>query len=312
LSAPKRTGPSAVTKLAVPAARSAWRRYPRELVGSVSDAWAGRSLFAPASAGGGEAARGLAGTDLGVVWLGHAGALVRLGDSLVLLDPVLSARIGPRVGGRTLGLGRLSAAPLHPSHLPEIDAVVLSHAHFDHLDVPTLEAIASPRTAVITARGTRGLIPAGFGRVVEVDWGKRERVEGLEFEAIRPEHWGARTALDRERGFNAYLIRSLGGRGRRVFFGGDTAATEAFRGVEADVAVLGIGGYDPWEHAHATPEQAWGMFAGMRAERVLPVHHSTFRMSDEPVGEPLERLMGAAGRECERVIVAPAGGGWAA
>lgn len=310
MSAAKRTGPGAVTKLAVPAARSAWRRYPRELVGSVSDVLTARARFAPASARGAGVAGLLGGTDLGVVWLGHAGALVRLGDSVLLLDPVLSARIGPRVGGRTLGLGRLAAAPLHPSELPEIDAVVLSHAHFDHLDVPTLEAVASARTAVVTARGTRRLIPAGFARVVEVDWGERARVGGLEFEAIRPEHWGARTALDRERGFNAYLIRSLAGRGRRLFFGGDTAATSAFRGVEADVALLGIGGYNPWEHAHATPEQAWAMFAAMRAERVLPVHHSTFRMSDEAVGEPLERFMSAAGREAGRVIVAEAGGGW--
>lgn len=298
--------------LAVPAVRSAWRRYPRELARSVGEAWSGRPRFARASDGTLEVVRGLERTDLGVVWLGHAGVLARVGDAMVLLDPVLSGRIGPRFGGRTLGLGRLSPAPLHPSELPAVDVVALSHAHFDHLDVPTLEAIASPKTTVVTARGTAGLVPRGFGRVIEVDWGESVRVGGLEFRAVRPEHWGARTAVDRARGFNAYLIRSLGERGRRVFFGGDTAATESFRGLEADVAVLGIGGYRPWEHAHATPEQAWAMFQGMRAERVLPVHHSTFRLSDEPMEEPLERFMSAAGRESRRVIVPEAGRGWVA
>lgn len=298
--------------LAVPAARSAWNRYPRELAGSVSDAWSSRPRFAPASEGTLEAVRGLEWTDLGVVWLGHAGVLAKVGEAVVLLDPVLSGRIGPRVGGRTLGLGRLSPAPLHPSQLPAVDVVVLSHAHFDHLDVPTLEAIASPTTTVVTARGTRRLVPRGFARVVEMDWGESTRLDGLELRAIRPEHWGARTALDRARGFNAYLIRARSGRGRRLFFGGDTAATEAFRGLEADIAVLGIGGYRPWEHAHATPEQAWAMFRSMRAERVLPVHHSTFRLSDEPVHEPLERFMSAAGAEWRRVIEPSPGRGWVA
>jgi L-ascorbate metabolism protein UlaG (beta-lactamase superfamily) len=298
--------------LVMPAARSAWRRYPRELARSVSEAWHGRPRFAHAPRAGLEAIHNLKTTDLGVVWLGHAGVLARLGDSIVLFDPVLSGRIGPRLGGRTVGLGRLTPAPLHPAQLPPVDVVLLSHAHFDHFDVPTLEAIASPRTTVVTARGTRGLVPAGFGRVVEVDWGQSVRLDGLELSAIRPEHWGARTALDRARGFNAYLVRSLSGRGRALFFGGDTAATEAFRGLRADVAVLGIGGYRPWEHAHATPEQAWRMFAGMRAERVLPVHHSTFRLSDEPTHEPLERFMSAAGREWCRVIDPVPGRGWVA
>jgi L-ascorbate metabolism protein UlaG (beta-lactamase superfamily) len=248
--------------------------------------------------------------DLGAVWLGHASVLARVGETRVLLDPVLSGRIGPRLAGRTVGLGRLSPAPLSPAQVPEAGLVLLSHAHFDHLDVPTLAALRSPGAVVVTARGTSALVPAGFAGIIELGWGESVRVGGVEVTALRPRHWGARTALDRARGFNAYLVRSLGGRGRSLFFGGDTAATDAFKGVHADLAVMGVGGYRPWEHAHATPEQAWAMFRAMRAERLLPVHHSTFRLSDEPAGEPMERLLRAAEREEDRVIVATPGAVW--
>lgn len=290
--------------------RSASRRYPAELARSVLDALGGANGFTDGPAERAAALAALDRADLGAAWLGHASVLAKVGDTRVLLDPVLSGRIGPRLAGRTVGLGRLSPAPLSPAQVPEVGLVLLSHAHFDHLDVPTLAALNSPGAVVVTARGTSSLVPGRFARVLELGWGESVRVGGVEVTALRPEHWGARTALDRARGFNAYLVRSLGERGRSLFFGGDTAATDAFRGVHADLAVMGVGGYRPWEHAHATPEQVWGMFRGMRADRLLPVHHSTFRLSDEPAGEPMERLLRVAGRDEGRVIVPDPGAVW--
>jgi L-ascorbate metabolism protein UlaG (beta-lactamase superfamily) len=121
-------------------------------------------------------------------------------------------------------------------------------------------------------------------------------------------HWGARTFYDKYRGFNAYLLEA--GK-RRVLYGGDTAYHEGFREIgRVDLAVLGIGAYDPYIAAHANPEQAWAMADHCRADHVLPMHHSTFKLSYEPVHEPIERLLAAAGQLADRVIATQIGASW--
>ncbi len=103
----------------------------------------------------------------------------------------------------------------------------------------------------------------------------------------------------------------LAPRGDVLLFGGDTAYHEGFREVgPVDLAILGIGAYDPYVQAHATPEQAWAMADHARADRVLPMHHSTFRLGLEPLAEPMERLLAAAGRHADRVVVGEIGGMW--
>lgn len=296
---PPRSRAADFLRRTVSGAKSASRRYPQELWRSLREA--------PAWGCADEVTRAaldrLGRARFGAAWLGHATVLVRLGDDLVLADPVLSDRIGPRIGGRSIGLGRLAPAPVGPADLEPPTVILLSHAHFDHLDRPTLQALASPAVRVVTAPGTRGLIPRGFGQVDELPPGDSLTIGALRFTAIRPNHWGARTALDTDRGYNSYLIESLSGRPRRVLFGGDTAMTNAFDGLKADLAILGIGGYQPWVHAHATPEQVWEMVQRARADRLIPIHHSTFPLSSEPITEPLERLSDTAGASFDRVAV---------
>lgn len=235
-----------------------------------------------------------------LAWMGHCTVLLKVGGITVLTDPVLSHRIGPRLGRKTFGLKRLGPCPVSPADLPPIDVIALSHPHFDHLDKPTLRALVRDRTVVVTARNTRRLIPRGFGHVVELDWGQHCVIKGLDFTAMQPAHWGARTAWDRHRGYNSYMMSADG---KRVLFAGDTAHTEAFAGVgPVDVAIFGIGAYEPWVHAHATPEQVWSMFSDMPGRALLPVHHSTFKLSEEPLGEPMQRLLAAAGESQNRVI----------
>ena len=197
-----------------------------------------------------------------------------------------------------------------PEALRGADVVPLTHAHFDHLDRPTLERIASPKTVAVVARGLRALVPRGFRGVIELDWGQRFETEGFAVRAVEPAHWGARTAFDRQRGFNAYVIESDAGLSLAA---GDTAHTRAFDALDpVDLAVFGIGAYDPWEHQHATPEQVWDMFTAIggvesRNGLLLPVHHSTFELSDEPTDEPMRRLLSAAGDLSHHVLRAAPG-----
>ncbi|HYE03458.1 MAG TPA: MBL fold metallo-hydrolase [Phycisphaerales bacterium] len=251
-------------------------------------------------------------SDLAATWLGHATVLLRINGKHILTDPVFSERIGVRVGTRCLGVSRISPLPVCLDRLPPIDLVLLSHAHFDHLDRPSLRRLISPETLVVTARNTARLVPRGFGGVLELDWGHFLDLPGIKLTSIQPAHWGARTALDRHRRYNSYLL-DASGTGHRVLFGGDTAMTDAFDGLgPLDLAIFGIGAYEPWDHHHANPEQVWRMFHGARAERLLPIHHSTFPLGQEHRDEPMQRLLAVAGTEQDRIVARNMGEVWAA
>ena len=241
-------------------------------------------------------------------WIGHATVLLRIGGMWAITDPVFSHRIGVKLGPLTLGVERLSPPNLRPEMLPPIDLVLISHAHFDHLDKPSLRQLISDTTTVITSSKTSRLIPRGFGDVREAHWGQSVRVGPLTIHALKPQHWGARTAWDRHRGYNSYVLEATRGVGlapTRVLYAGDTAYTRAYERVGGvDLSVFGIGAYDPWIHAHATPEQVWEMHEQAGARYLLPIHHSTFKLSDEPVGEPMKRLLAAAGNDHGRIVTA--------
>lgn len=289
--------------------RSGLRRYPRAMVRALHRPTVGQAPSRPRPAAA-DTLPDPGQAPLAASWLGHATVLVQFGRTTVLTDPVFSDRIGMSLGRVVVGLDRRLPLPIDPARLPPIDLILISHAHFDHLDKPTLRRLASAGTTVVTARRTSGLIPSGFGRVIELGWSDRIELLGLRIMAIRPAHWGARTAVDRRRGYNSYVVESPQ---RRILFAGDTAYTDAFRPVgPVDLALFGIGGYDPWIHAHADPEQVWSMFRAMRARHLMPMHHSTFELSDEHPDEPLHRLRAAAGRDADRLVGAEPGQLWAA
>ena len=236
-------------------------------------------------------------------WLGHATVLLKLDGVTILTDPVLGNRVGVSFGPMTVGLKRLVAPALRVHQLPKIDVVLLSHAHMDHFDLATLRALESRATTVVTAAKTSDLLRTRrYAGVKELAWGERTRVGHIGLRAFEVNHWGARMHGDTYRGYNGYLIEA----GRyRVLFGGDTAATTAFRALRSsrriDLAIMPVGAYNPWIRYHCTPEQAWQMGNDAGAEIFLPVHHQTFPLSREPRQEPIERLYGAAGREPERI-----------
>lgn len=245
---------------------------------------------------------------LSAAWIGHATVLLRIGGKTILTDPVMGSHVGLGLGLATGGPSRLIAPALRLSELPKLDLILISHAHYDHLDRPTLARLPK-NVPVITSARTRDLIDdLGFTDVKELNWGDSTRIDNLVVRAWEVRHWGARTQLDHHRTACSFLLEADG---KRVLFGGDTAFGRQFASAgKVDLAVLGIGAYDPWEAGHATPEQAWLMADEMGADFVLPMHHSTFRLSHEPMAEPIARLFGAAGRGWDRVIASEVGQSW--
>ena len=297
---PKAKRPAGLMGMLAKAARSQLRRYPRHMIESF------RASVTVTVATTSEEPEPMH-EPLSATWLGHATVLIRLAGVTILTDPVFAQRIGMRIGKRVVGVARTTAVPPMPVKPP--DYILISHAHFDHLDQPTLRSLVSEKTVVIVPKGVSRLIPRGFGRVIPLDWREQVQLDGLSFTALRPKHWGARTLWDRHRRYHGYLIESGD---RAVLFAGDTALTTAFDGLRADLAIFGIGAYDPWIHAHATPEQVWAMFGAMRASALLPIHHSTFPLGDEHPDEPLARLLVAAGDEQWRIVGRQVGERWRA
>jgi|HubBroStandDraft_5_1064220.scaffolds.fasta_scaffold103390_2 L-ascorbate metabolism protein UlaG (beta-lactamase superfamily) len=242
---------------------------------------------------------------LHAAWIGHSTVAISIDGFLIVTDPVFSTRIGLNVGPLTVGLKRLVAPAAAIAEMPRPDLILLSHAHMDHFDIPSLRKLENLGTAVITAANTSDLLRVErYASVRELGWNETARVGPAAIRAIQVNHWGARVRSDTHRSYNGYLIEA----GRyRVLFGGDTAYTESFRQVRTskpvDLAIMPIGAYDPWIRAHCNPEQAMAMANHAGAELVLPVHHRTFELSREPRAEPLERLLNAAGSSPDRVCV---------
>jgi L-ascorbate metabolism protein UlaG (beta-lactamase superfamily) len=179
----------------------------------------------------------------------------------------------------------------------------------DHCDMATLRRLPRDAHAVVQ-KDNRDLVRR-FHQISDLAWGESVEVKGARIEAIEVNHWGARRLTDKHRGYGGFLVEK---HGRALVFGGDTAYTHAFarlrQRAKIDLAILPIGAYDPWIYAHANPEQSWSMAREMGAQYILPMHHSTFRLSREPVGEPIQRLERTAGPERWRIALREPGETW--
>jgi L-ascorbate metabolism protein UlaG (beta-lactamase superfamily) len=229
----------------------------------------------------------------------------------VLTDPVFSLRAGPGLGPFVLGPKRYVLPALRPREFAPPDVLLLSHAHFDHLDKASLRKF--PRhTPVVTARGTRDLLRR-FHTVHELDWDESVTLtlhgSELRITALQVAHWGAPMLRDEHRGYNGYLLER---QDRSVCFGGDTAYTTAFgqlrkRENPVDLMIMPIGAYDPWIRAHCSPEQAVAMTNQANGKYFVPIHHQTFKLSAEPMDEPGTRLRKAFAGESHRLLAVNVG-----
>lgn len=226
-----------------------------------------------------------------LTWIGHASFLARMAGLNILIDPVWNLWIK--------GIKRLRqpGVPLH--ELPLIDLVLVTHAHFDHLDRRTLRAVAANQPIVVPY-GVGNLVhDLGFERVHELDYWQTLTLpeRGLSVTLTPCHHWGARMLHDQHRGFGGFVLAADG---RSVFHCGDTAYFDGFREIgrrcPVEVALLPIGAYDaPSGRAvHMNPEEAVRAFRELDARWLVPMHYGTFRLSYEPMDEPPARLLASA------------------
>lgn len=218
-------------------------------------------------------------------WIGHATWLFRLGGQLVATDPILSKRISGVVP-------RLVPPGVDP--LPKLDVVAISHDHRDHMDLPTLAKLDA---LYVTGLGNGDRIRRlGHDRVVELDWWQSTRVGELEITMVPARHWSMREPWSRNASlWGGFVFRGPEG---TAYHAGDTAFGDHFAQIRGrlgtiDWAMLPIGGYDPrWfmEPQHIDPHEAGAAFEALGARHLLAMHWGTFRLTDEPVGEPPARL----------------------
>ncbi|WP_099022128.1 MBL fold metallo-hydrolase [Mycolicibacterium palauense] len=239
--------------------------------------------------------------ELAVTWYGHSSAVIEIDGYRVLADPVWSERCSP---SRTVGPQRLHPVPAPLAALPAVDAIVISHDHYDHLDIETVAALAGTQRAVF-------FVPLGVGahlrqwgipdeRIVELDWGGSGRVGELTVTCTPARHFSGRFLT---RNTTLWSSWSLAGPRHRAFFGGDTGYTRSFAEIGAehgpfDLTLMPVGAYHHgWPDIHMTPEEA------VRAHRdvtdpgaglFVPIHWGTFRLAPHPWSEPVERMLSAA------------------
>src|SRR5690242_20642873 len=236
--------------------------------------------------------------ELAVTWFGHASALLEVDGQRVLVDPVWGERVSP---SPTVGPTRLHPAPIALADLPPVDAVLISHDHYDHLDLPTVRFLLDHSQATF-------VVPLGIGehlrtwgvpdrRIVELDWDESATVGELTLTCTEARHFSGRFFA---RDTTLWASWVVAGPRHKVFFGGDTGYTPAFAGIGARLGpfvltLMPIGAYnEAWKAIHMDPEEAVLAHGDLGGRVLLPVHWATFNLAFHRWAEPVQRLLVAA------------------
>ncbi|MEC8145711.1 MAG: MBL fold metallo-hydrolase [Pseudomonadota bacterium] len=235
-----------------------------------------------------------------VTWIGHASLLFRRNGVSVLTDPVFSDRASPFPFS---GPKRVVAPAYTAESLPKVDILVVSHAHYDHLDLPGLKRLAAvqPEIRVVVPLGlARYLRRAGFTDVTEIDWWQESARDGTVITATPVRHWASRSPFDRNKTLWAgFMFRFEDG--YQFYFAGDTGYSADFtetpeRLGAPDFAAIPIGAYEPRDfmrESHCNPEEAVQIFVDLDAGLAVGVHWGTFKLTLEPLAQPPQLLRAA-------------------
>jgi L-ascorbate metabolism protein UlaG (beta-lactamase superfamily) len=235
--------------------------------------------------------------EMGLTFIGHSSFFVQIGGLNVILDPNFARWL--------FVLKRLRKPGIAIHDLPPIDLVLVSHAHFDHLHRPSLRAL------VRHTRRLRGQAPVlivphhvfdlvsdlGFREIIELNWWQDHAFRNLSVTHVPARHWGARIVKDAHRGYGGYVLQTDN---HSVYHAGDTAYFSGFREIGSrlapKLALLPIGAYDPpgYRNVHTDPSDAVRAFLDLKSRWMVPMHYGSFRLSHEPMEEPLQRLQSEA------------------
>ena len=250
--------------------------------------------------------------DLGATWLGHATVLLEIEGRWVLTDPVWSDRVSP---SQSVGPRRHHPVPMALEELPVLDAVLISHDHYDHLDTATVDVLVRTQTMPF-------VVPLGIGqhlsrwgvpdeRIIELDWDETHTVGGVDFTCTEARHFSGRSLGSNTTLWSSWVVT---GERRRVYFGGDSGYTPAFADIGAlhgpfDLTVLPIGAYDVrWRDVHMDPVEAVRAHGELRGETMLPIHWATFDLAFHEWADPVEWVVREAGDAGVRLAVPQPGG----
>lgn len=246
-------------------------------------------------------------TGLRATWLGHSTVLVEIDGLRVLTDPVWGERVSPM---SFAGPKRFHPAPAALASLPPLDAVIVSHDHYDHLDHPTIVELAKRDVPFITSLGVGAHLEA-WGvpsqRITELDWWEHTEIRGVTFTAAPSQHFSGRSVSDRNKtAWSSFHVR---GPRRSFFFSGDTGLTPEYEEIRTrlgpfDLVMLEVGAFHPaWGDIHLGPENALAAHALLGGGAFLPVHWGTFNLAIHAWDEPPETLVRLASSKSLQLVM---------
>ncbi len=279
---------------------SSWTRWSFITRRLIAGFIAPRNYTAPRVANDG-AALGHGAISSRITWIGHATLLIQLEGLNILTDPQWSERASPVSWG---GPRRLSPPGMAFEHLPRVDAVVISHDHYDHLDLATVKQLAKTHNPTFfVPLGLKNWLAAnGIVNVQESDWWREREHRGVRFICLPAQHFSQRTLSDANT--RLWASWAIIGRDRRFYFGGDTGYFTGFQQIGQkfgpfDVAAIAIGAYEPPEImqlVHTTPEESVQAAIDLNARVLLGMHWGTFDLAEEPLDEPPRRMLAESHR----------------
>ena len=234
-----------------------------------------------------------------VMWIGHASILINHKNVTILTDPQFSDRASPF---SFLGPRRVTPSPIKIDNLPDIDIVVISHNHYDHLDKESIRKLTRTQQNIkfLVPLGLKSLLEEwGVRNVTELDWWEPVKVDGVKIQPTPVKHWSKRTFFDRNKSLWAGWMMQWSD--FVFYFAGDTGYSSDFKETvkklgKPDLAAIPIGAYEPrdfMKSAHINPEEAVKVFGDLNANYAIGIHWGTFKLTLEPMNEPPIRLKNA-------------------
>ncbi|MGS0934068.1 MBL fold metallo-hydrolase [Bacillus velezensis] len=238
-------------------------------------------------------------TETAITWIGHSSFLIQIQGLNIMTDPVWARRMGFQK--------RLTEPGYELSELPDIDAVLISHGHYDHLDFPSIKKLRGNPDFYVPAGLKKLFNKKGRKKVHEMNWWDRFEMRGVNISFVPAQHWTRRTLWDTDTShWGGWVIESENG--ESIYFAGDTGYFEGFKEIgerfRIKAALMPIGAYEPeWfmQVSHINPEDAVKAFLELKADSFIPMHYGAFRLADDTGPEALSRLHG----EWDRLALPP-------